>query len=184
MANEAKLPDRGRVLPWRIIGWCTVVGIILLPLVAMQFTAEVGWSVGDFIIAGLLLGVVGLVIELTVRKSSNMAYRIAAGLAILASLLIVWVNGAVGMIGSEDNPYNLLFLGVIPLALVGAVLAGFRPAGMALATLLAGVAQASVGLFGTATDLRGGMFATLLAGLWFLSAALFRMASLQPADRS
>lgn len=184
MANEAKMPDRGRELPWRIIGWGTAVGIILLPLVAMQFTAEVDWSVGDFILAGLMLGLVGLAIELTVLKSNNMAYRIAAGLAILASLLIVWVNGAVGMIGSEDNPYNLLFLGVIPLALVGAVLASFRPAGLAVAMLLAGIAQASIAMAGTATDLRGGIFSMLLAGLWLLSAALFRVASRQPVERS
>ena len=185
MANEAETAGKsgGRV-PWRIIGWGTAVGIILLPLAAMQFTAEVDWSVGDFVIASLMLGLVGLAIELTVLKSNNMTCRIAAGLAIIASLLIVWVNGAVGMIGSEDNPFNLLFLGVIPLALVGAALASFRPAGMALAMLLAGIAQASLALVGTAADLRGGIFSALLAGLWFLSAALFRMASRQPAERN
>lgn len=184
MTDRAAKAGAGRGSTWRIIGWGGAVGLILLPLVAMQFTSDVNWSVGDFIFASLLLGVVGLAIELTILKSGSMAYRIAAGVAILASLLIVWVNGAVGMIGSEDNPYNLLFLGVIPLALIGSLLARFRPSGMAIAALAAGFAQTTIALIGTAADLRGGTFSTLLAGLWFLSAALFRMAARDAAEQA
>ena len=95
-------------------------------------------------------------------------------MAVVAAFLTIWVNGAVGMIGSEDNPYNLLFLGVLVLALVGAAVALFRSAGMAGAMLAAGVMQAAVSAFGLSTDFRGGVLSMGFTGLWLLSAALFR----------
>lgn len=158
---------------WRIIGWGFAVGLLILPFVAMRFTSEVNWTPSDFVFAAILLGSIGLGMEFAVRKSGNAAYRGAAALALLASFLIIWVNGAVGMIGSEDNSYNLLFALAIVAALIGAVATRFRPRGMALATLAAGLVQASLGIFGMFTDLRGGILATILAGLWFVAAALF-----------
>ena len=67
------------------------------------------WTVSDFVFAGVLFGTVGLVIELAVRRSADWAYRGGVAFAAFAGLLIVWANGAVGMIGNEDNGYNLLF---------------------------------------------------------------------------
>ena len=80
------------------------------------------------------------------------------------------------MIGDEDNPYNLLFLAVIPLALTGAVLARFRASGMVWAMALAGLAQAAIAIGGIPADLRGGVLSAGLAGLWLVSAALFHNA--------
>jgi hypothetical protein len=157
--------------------------LLLVPLLAMQFTREVNWSVGDFIFAALMFGIVGALLELAVRTTRSRVHRAAIGVAIAASFLTVWVNGAVGMIGSEENPYNLLFLGVIGIALVGSVLARFRAAGMALAMAAAACAQAALGLGGLATDLRGGILGTGFAGLWLISAALFRTAA-QEGGRS
>jgi hypothetical protein len=143
----------------------------------MQFTSEVNWTVGDFLFAILMIGSVGLAFELVVRASSDIAYRAAAATALAGAFLTIWVNGAVGMIGSEDNSYNLLFLSVIVLALAGSILARFRASGMALATLVAAVAQAGIGLFGMTADLRGGILATGFAIIWLLSAGLFRTAA-------
>lgn len=177
MAGKPETSGGRRGSPWRIVGWGIAAFLLLLPLVAMQFTGEVNWTVGDFIFAGVLIGGVGGAFELTVRMSSNYAYRVAAGFALAAAFLIIWANAAVGMIGDEDNPYNLLFLGVIGLALIGAVAARFRPAGMALAMLAAAVAQVAVAVFGLSADLRGGVFSAMFAGLWLLSAALFAKAA-------
>ena len=161
---------------WRIIGWGLAVGLLVLPFVAMRFTREVNWTPSDFVFAAILLGSIGLGMEFAVRRSSNAAYRGGAALALLASFLTVWINGAVGMIGSEDNPYNLLFALSILAALIGAILTRFRPQGMARATIAAGIVQASLGLAGMFTDLRGGILTTVLASLWVLAAALFRKA--------
>jgi hypothetical protein len=175
---------RRGINPWRAAAWSFAALILLLPLVAMRFTAEVNWTVGDFIFASLLIGSVGLTLELAVRVSPSRTYRGGVGFAVAAAFLLVWANGAVGMIGNEDNPYNLLFLGVIPLALLGAVVARFRAAGMAWAMALAGLAQAGIAIGGMPADLRGGVLSALLAGLWVLSAALFRNAAGEPAAAS
>ena len=166
-----------RVNPWRAAAWSFAGLLLLLPAVAMQFTAEVNWTAGDFIVAALMIGVVGLTIELAVRTSRSLPYRAGVGFAVAASLLIVWVNGAVGMIGNEDNPYNFLFLGVILLALLGAVIARFRAPGMAWTMATAGVAQAGIAIGGMPADLRGGVLSAGLAGLWVLAAALFHNAA-------
>lgn len=165
-----------RMSPWRLAGWGFAALLLLLPLVAMQFTGEVKWDAKDFIFAAVLIGGVGVAFELAVRMTTSPAYRAACGVALGVSFMILWANGAVGMIGDEDNPYNLLFLGVVGLALLGAAVARFRPAGMALATLVAGVAHAAIALGGIGTDPRGAVLSLAFALGWFLSAALFRRA--------
>lgn len=173
MTKEAVTDRKTGGVPWRPIGWGAAASIPLLHLVAMQFTHEVNWTLGDFIFAGVVIGAVGGTFELTVRASSNWAYRAGVAAALAAAFLIIWSNAAVGMIGSEDNSYNLLFGGVILIALVGALIVRFRPGGMALVMAAAATAQAGAGLGGLAADPRGAVLSTGFAGLWLLAAALF-----------
>ena len=65
-------------------------------------------------------------------------------LLLLSAFMVFWANGAVGMIGNEDNPINLLFIGVILIALVGAIMSRFGKDGMALVMFTAGTVQASI----------------------------------------
>jgi hypothetical protein len=180
MATDTKIEGR-RGFPWRIAAWGTAALLLLLPLVAMQFSDEVVWTGFDFAFAGAMIGGVGLLFEMTVRMARNNAYRSAIGFALAAAFLIVWANGAVGMIGNEDNPYNLLFIAVIGLALIGAIAARFRPAGMALAMTAAAVAHGGVAIVGMFADARGGAVSLVFAGFWLLSAALFRKAAREQA---
>ena len=177
MANDVEIVGSSRRSPWRAAGWTIAALALLAPLVAMQFSNEVNWTVGDFIFTGILIGLVGTASELTVRASSSRSYRTGVAAALGAGFLIVWANGAVGMIGDEDNSYNLLFLGVICLALIGAVVARFRAGGLAVAMLVAGIAHTSVAAGGLTTDLRGATISAVLGSLWFVSAALFRLAA-------
>ncbi len=78
----------------------TSVIILLIPLIAMQFTDEVNWSLFDFIIAGALLLGTGLMCELAIRKVDKIKYRIAICLAILVLLLLIWAELAVGIFGT------------------------------------------------------------------------------------
>lgn len=71
--------------------------ILLLPLVAMQFTDEVVWSITDFIVAGTLLFGTGLTYELLARRTRNIKYRAAIGAALAVALLLIWVELAVGI---------------------------------------------------------------------------------------
>ena len=69
--------------------------------------------------------------ELTARMTGNTPYRAAAGVTVAAAFILVWINLAVGLNGSEDDPANLMNGGVLAVAIIGAVIAPFRPRGMA-----------------------------------------------------
>lgn len=185
MAGEFSLGAGRRGNIWRIAGWGAAAGLILLPLVAMQFTNEVNWNAADFIAAIVMLGSVGLGLEVAARRG-NRAYTIAAALALLASFLSFWFSGAVGIIGNEGEISNLLFVGVIAITLAGSVIALFRPAGMAVAMVVAAVAQAAVPV--VASIIGDSKMAAIWApeviiltlvftAMWLASARLFRDAA-------
>lgn len=118
--------------------------LLLIPLVAMQFTHEVVWTFFDFIVAGGLLFGAGASYVLLARMGSSGTYRLAVAVAVLAGFLLVWANLAVGLVGSEHNPLNLLYGSVLAVALVGAFGARFRPLGMARAMFGAALTYALV----------------------------------------
>jgi hypothetical protein len=74
--------------------------ILLVPLVAMQFTSEVNWTGSDFIVAGVLLGGTGMLLELATSKLRTGKTRMIAGAAILLGFLFIWAELAVGIVGS------------------------------------------------------------------------------------
>jgi hypothetical protein len=117
---------------------------LLVPLVGMQFTDEVVWGLFDFIFAWVLIAGACFAYKLATRKTDNIAYRVAAGVAVATCFTVVWVNGAVGIIGSEDNPANLMYVGVVGAGIIGALLARFQPGGMARALFVTALAQALV----------------------------------------
>ena len=85
----------------RLIGIVlTVVLILLIPLIAMQFTDEVNWTLLDFVVAGVLLLATGFLSEVVIRKVNKMEYRIAIYLAILVAFLLIWAELAVGIFGT------------------------------------------------------------------------------------
>lgn len=85
----------------RLVGILLAVAFLLLiPLVAMQFTNDVDWSPLDFLIAGVLLLGTGLLCELVMRKVKKLEYRIALCAALLVALFLVWAELAVGIFGT------------------------------------------------------------------------------------
>lgn len=173
--------------PWgnriRIAGWGFAALLMIVPVVGMQVSDEWQWTGSDFVFAGIMIGGTGLLLELAARASRNWAYRSGVAVALLASFLLIWINGAVGIIGNENNPANLMYFGVILIGLLGAIFARFRSAGMALAMFGASLATVLIGAIVLvagwgATEPPGLMGIVMLngffAGLWLISAALFR----------
>ena len=74
--------------------------LLLIPLIAMQFTDEVNWNLFDFIIAGTLLIGTGIMIELVLRKTKKIKYRIIIVTALLIVFLLIWAELAVGIFGT------------------------------------------------------------------------------------
>jgi hypothetical protein len=170
---------------WRIAAWATAAILLLLPLFAMQVTNEVAWDLADFVFAGVLIVGVGVAYELTVRMTGNTPYRAAVAVALAAAFILIWINLAVGIIGTEDNPANLMYGGVIVVGIIGAVIARFRPDGMARALFAAALAQAVVAAIALIAGMQSPVSPAIeilglngfFAALWLGSAWLFRKAA-------
>lgn len=96
MTDETKRTGRGGGR-WRLALWGGIAAVLLAPLVAMQFTAEVAWDAFDFAFAGVLLIGAGALFELAAWKAKRPAARLAIGAALAAVVLLVWAEGAVGI---------------------------------------------------------------------------------------
>ncbi len=77
--------------------WAIIIGLLLLPAVAMRFTSEVNWTAFDFIWAGTLLGGAGLVFELIAWRVKTTFGRLLSAAIILGLVMVVWVEAAVGI---------------------------------------------------------------------------------------
>lgn len=78
----------------------TAASLLLIPLIAMQFTDEVNWTLFDFIVAAALLLGTGLTCEFVLRKVNKISLRIFICVTLLAILLFIWAELAVGIVGS------------------------------------------------------------------------------------
>lgn len=166
-------PARGNGVRWLV--WGGAAGLLLLPLVAMQFTDEVDWSVGDFIVFGTMLLLACGAYELAVRMSGSAAYRAGFGIAIVAAFLVTWVNLAVGIIGDPGNAANLAFFAVLAIGIAAAALGRLQPPGMAHAMTVTAIAQALVGAYAAyAGSLEGVLSCAVLVVAWLVSAYFFR----------
>jgi hypothetical protein len=166
---------------WRLPMWGGAAVILLLPLI---FHAP--WTASDYLVMGGMLAVAGTVVELAMRAPGGLAFKGGALIAIAASFLLLWVNGAVGFLGDENNPANLAFLAVIAVAIGVAVLGRFRPMGMARAMFAAATVQVLIGAvalpLGWASPGGDGLYEVVIGTgifsvLWLIAFGLFRMAA-------
>ncbi len=98
------------------------------------------------------------------------------------------MNGAVGIIGSEDNEANLMYGGVIVVGAIGAVIARFKPEGMARALFATALAQTLVAVIGLVGRMGSGPLEIVTINGFFValfvgSAALFSKAAGARPDR-
>ena len=118
--------------------------------------------------------------------SSSWTYRAGAGLAIAASLLLGWMNLAVGIAGNEENPVNLSFFMLIAVAAVGTFAAEFRAGGMARTMFCVAAIQILLGVIVSTGPVAAhepsgprGLFALngFFTLLWLVSGALLARAA-------
>ena len=141
----------------------------------------------EFLLLGAFAGVllIGFMV-LKAKKPHNTDYKIAMGLALAAAFLLFWVNGAVGIIGSSNNDANMMYIGVLATAFIGALLARFQPRGLARAMYTTAVAQVLVAVIAIAAGLGsqdpGGPWdiaalTSFYSALWVSSGVFFQKAS-------
>ena len=78
-----------------------IVGLLLIiPLIAMQLTDEVEWSLFDFIIMGTLLLITGLMGEIIFKKVKKYKHRVILYVVIAIIFFLIWAELAVGIFGT------------------------------------------------------------------------------------
>ena len=165
---------------WRVARWTAALVLLLIPAVMMRVSNEWHWSIGSFVVAGIVIGGVGLLYELAEKASGSRAYRAGVAIVLVTSFLTVWTTIV------RDDGNGIGFLLLVVTAAVGAFAAWFRPAGMARAMLgvavmqaLVGVAVATAPVTASVPDgsFRALVFSGVFTALWLLSALCFRAAA-------
>jgi len=148
------------------------------------------WDIQDFTVFFAMILGVGIAWAIARRKSRRRPYRVAAGFALTAGFLLMWINGAVGIIGSEDNDANMMYLGVLATGIVGAILARGHPRGMSRTMIVVALAQVAVaaiallthwGVTGPVAPWDLVILTVFFVALWLVAAWLFRKAA-RPAN--
>lgn len=170
---------------WRIARWGVAAALWVTPMVMMQISDEWNWGPESFVLSAIMIGGPIVAYEQTARIWPSLAYRGGVAAALVTSVLLIWINLAVGIVG-EDNPINFSFFLLVMASAVGAFAARLRPDGMARAMVGTAVMQGLLALAiatapSIANEPRGTVGALVLCGffaaMWLVSAALFYKAS-------
>lgn len=130
----------------RIITLLIAIAIILMiPLIGQW-----PWTISDFIVSGTLLIGTAIIFEWAIRNGGSKAHRAAVGMALAATLMLIWINLAVGIIGNENNPANLLYFGVILIGIIGTFMARLESKKMSRTLFAMAIAQFFVPLIALA----------------------------------
>jgi hypothetical protein len=171
----------------RVITMKRIVGLALP--IALAFVV-IGW-LGEggplFGIGMLSLPIIALFMAYVAYREArpySASYRFAIGIALVASVLLIWMSLGIGIIGSDGDPVNVVYFGVFAVGIIGVAIGRFEPKAMARALFATARAQ---GLVATIAIIAGlGMpwsppaelvrLNGFFIALYVLSALLFRCA--------
>ena len=83
-----------------LIIFSITAAILMIPLVAMQFTKEVAWSGSDFLIMGILLSVTAFFVDFILRIVAVNGKRFFYIALALIVFFLIWAELAVGIFGT------------------------------------------------------------------------------------
>ena len=88
-------------LKWLRFPLFTTFGLLAIPLITMNFTDEVQWNIGDFVIAGILIfTVLSALRYVRTKYDSNNKSRTKWILIIAVLFILLWMEMAVGLFNS------------------------------------------------------------------------------------
>ena len=184
MTSSVQTSSDWRRSPWRYLMWGAAGALVLVAVLAIEAVRQGEYAL--VIMAGLFAFGCAIV-ERGTQTAAAWAYRGGAVLAMLTGLGQVYMNLAVGLIGSEDDPINLMFFAIVLLALLGSLGVRARAGAMVWVMGVAALTQLVAGVVGMVFQIglteprpEGVAFLTVyFAGLWLNAAALFRTAARQ-----
>jgi len=164
------------------------LAILLIPVFGMKYGSGWHWTLLDFIFAGTLIGGTQLAYEFISKRMAQSSNKIAVGLTLLGMFLLIWVNGAVGIIGYEGSMINAMYFAVIAIIFFGSIITRFKASSMAYILYAAATVQMlipTIALILDRPEIREtpgvlGVFVlnAAFATLFVVSAILFRRASI------
>jgi len=178
----------------RFIIWITVTLSIFLVFLSILIPNEVQWK--ELVAYIIILSAIGGIYEVWqwLKKKSSY-YRYAFIIGFLGAFFIGWANGAVGIIGNEDNPANLMYVAIFIVGLIGSLISRFKPHGMSITLFAVALVQLAIpfiALFiwpakaswGGAGVIGVFIINAIFALLFIASGILFRHASLKNLNKN
>lgn len=114
------------------------------------------WTLLDFVFAFVVLGFVSAVFGFMVKSQRDFKYRLGFLFMASTAVALLWINGAVGIIGGSENTSNIMFYGILVVLFAGAAISRLRARGLSRTLfltaglqLLAGVIALSLSLGAT-----------------------------------
>jgi hypothetical protein len=140
MNTQTHVGERRRSL-WKSPALITAL-ILLIPLLGNHFVEGWNWELRAFVLFGTIIFGIGLTYQLVTMNVDTLAYRAAVGIALAAGFLLFWGNFV--QAADDVNPAAMMYFLALPVGIIGAVIARFRPDGMARALFATALAQALV----------------------------------------
>jgi hypothetical protein len=160
---------------WQMVMWGLSAAVLALPAIAMQFSKEIAWGPEDFAVVGALLALLCLTVELAARTSSKRYFLAGIALAGIGGFALIFINVAVGIIGSEEDPRNLVFYSIPALGFLGALITRFKSTVLVRLLVIMSAIQLSAALLAPADMVRIMIpFTGIFVGLWLSSALLIQ----------
>ncbi|RAR74285.1 hypothetical protein [Flavobacterium aciduliphilum] len=78
----------------------SVFVLLLVPLLAMWFTDELDWDGFDFLVAGIVLFLIGIGIDFLLSKVKSMKKKLLLGIILFLVVFLIWVELAIGVFGT------------------------------------------------------------------------------------
>lgn len=158
-------------------------GVLLIPLWGVFYVDGWNWDWHGFVAAGVFVFTAALTYEGLAGRVGDRAYRFGVGLAVVTAFASTWVNI---VLAADENPANLMYLGVVAVGVIGTALSRLHARGMARVWFGTALAQILMPLiapvFGKAHLARGNAVPViglngLFAVLFVAAALLFRSAA-------
>ena len=116
--------------------------LLLIPLLGNNFVEGWNWPLRAFVLFGAIIFGIGLVYQLITRNVDTSAYRAAVGIALATGFFLFWGNFV--QAADDINPSAMMYFLALPVGIIGAVIARFRPEGMVRALFATAFAQAFI----------------------------------------
>lgn len=116
--------------------------LLLIPLLGNNFVEGWNWPLRAFVLFGAIIFGIGLVYQLITRNVDTSAYRAAVGIALATGFFLFWGNFV--QAADDINPSAMMYFLALPVGIIGAVIARFRPEGMVRALFATALAQAFI----------------------------------------